>query len=161
MQFEYNDGGRTAAGYKGHTGDCVCRSIVIATGLPYQQIYDALANGMGMQRKSKHTGKRAKSAAHGINTGRKWFKDYMQQLGFTWVPTMKIGQGCKVHLTDGELPNGRLVVAVSKHFTAVIDQVVNDTYNPERNVEWIHGDGSTSIQKRCVYGYYILNPNEH
>ena len=32
------------AGYRGKTGDCVVRSIAIATGLPYQQIYD-LVNG--------------------------------------------------------------------------------------------------------------------
>ena len=30
----YNDGGRTAAGFKGETGDCVTRAIAIATGLP-------------------------------------------------------------------------------------------------------------------------------
>jgi len=36
------------------------------------------------------------TAARGINVGRKWFKDYMRWLGFEWVPTMKIGSGCKV-----------------------------------------------------------------
>ena len=42
--LQFDDGGRSAAGYKGKTGDCVVRSIAIATGLPYQQIYD-LVNG--------------------------------------------------------------------------------------------------------------------
>ena len=144
MQFNYNDGGRAEAGYKGHTGDCVCRSIAIVTGLPYQQVYEALASGNAMQRKSKRTAKRSKSAANGINTGRKWFKEYMKSLGFVWTPTMTIGSGCKVHLVDGELPMGRLVVSVSKHSTVVIDGVINDTYNPDR-------DG-----QRCVYGYYTL-----
>ncbi len=156
MEFQYNDGGRKLSGYKGHTGDCVCRAICIAANLPYQDVYDVLANGNYMQRKSKRTEKKSKTAAHGINVRRKWFKEYMKSLGFEWTPTMKIGQGCKVHLTDGELPNGRLVVAVSKHYTAVINGVINDLYNPERNTTWIHGDGTTSIQKRCVYGYYKL-----
>lgn len=80
----------------------------------------------------------------------------MKSLGFEWVPTMFIGQGCKVHLTDGELPAGRLVVIVSKHLTAVIDGVIHDTYSPERNIHWTHGDGTNTIQRRCVYGYYIL-----
>jgi hypothetical protein len=31
MKFNYNDGGREAAGFKGFTGDCVCRAIAIAT----------------------------------------------------------------------------------------------------------------------------------
>jgi hypothetical protein len=27
----------------------------------------------------------------------------MAQLGWAWVPTMHIGQGCEAHLRDGEL----------------------------------------------------------
>lgn len=158
MKYQYNDGGRQAAGYKGHTGDCVCRAICIASGLPYETVYNQLATGNAMQRSSKHTPKKGKTAANGINTTRKWFKDYMHQLGFTWVACMGIGTGCKVHLTDGELPMGNLVVSVSKHYTAVINGVIHDTYNPERNNEWLNGDGTTSIQKRCVYGYYY-KPN--
>ena len=37
---------------------------------------------------------------------------------------MHIGSGCKVHLRDGELPSGRLVVSVSKHMVAVVDGVI-------------------------------------
>lgn len=73
----------------------------------------------------------------------------MNDLGWTWVPTMQIGQGCKVHLRAEELPAGRLVVSVSKHETAVIDGVINDIYDCSR-------DGT-----RCVYGYYIKEwPNK-
>lgn len=142
--FKFNDGGREAAGYKGKTGDCVARSIAIVTGLPYKQVYEALANGNATQRKGKREGSKAgvKTASRGINTKRKWFADYMASLGFVWTPTMLIGQGCKVHLTADELPKGNLVVNVSKHFTAVIDGVINDTYDCSR-------EGT-----RCVYGYY-------
>lgn len=143
MKFNYNDGGREAAGYKGRTGDCVCRAIAIVSGLPYQQVYDRLSEGNTTQRKSKHCKKqKSKTAAHGINTNRKWFSDYMRSLGFVWQPTMFIGQGCKVHLKADELPAGSLVVSVSNHFTTIIDGVINDTYDCSRN------------DTRCVYGYY-------
>jgi hypothetical protein len=36
---------------------------------------------------------------------------------------VSIGGGCTVHLRDGELPRGRLIVSVSKHVLAVIDGV--------------------------------------
>jgi hypothetical protein len=146
IPFVYNDGGRQESGYKGHTGDCVARSIAIVTGLPYQQVYDRLAARNATQRKGKHEGSKAgvKTAARGINTNRKWFANYMQEIGLVWVPTMLIGQGCKVHLKANELPQGRLMVNVSKHFTAVIDGVLNDTYDCSR-------EGT-----RCVYGYYIF-----
>lgn len=142
--FVRNDGGRAAAGFKGDVGDCVCRSIAIVTGLPYRQVYDALAAGTAAQRRSKHVGKKPRSAANGVWTRRKWFKDYMQSLGFTWQPTMQIGSGCATHLRADELPGGRIVVAVSKHYTAMIDGVVHDTYDPGR-------DGT-----RCVYGFWHL-----
>ena len=153
MKFQLNDGGRQAAGYKGMTGDCVARSIAIASGLPYTEVYAALAQGTGNQPSGKR-GKRTASAANGINVKRKWFRDYMASIGFMWTPTMGIGTGCKVHLHDGELPKGRLVVSVSKHYTAVIDGVINDTWNPQRETYAINADGTKSISRRCVYGYW-------
>lgn len=154
MQFQFNDGGRLAAGYTDKAGDCVCRAISIASGLPYQQVYEALANGNAAQsitkktKRSKKSMKKAKvkTACRGITTSRKWFSDYMESIGFVWVPTMFIGQGCKVHLKADELPSGQLIVSVSKHMTAVIDGVLNDTYDCSRN------------ETRCVYGYYYRPP---
>ncbi len=42
LELKINDGGRAAAGFKGQAGDCVVRSIAIATGMPYQKVYDDL-----------------------------------------------------------------------------------------------------------------------
>jgi hypothetical protein len=102
MKHVYDDGGRAVAGFKGKTGDCVTRAVAIASGLPYAEVYDRLAEGNKGQRQSKHSRRKTKSfgvrtASHGIWTRRKWFKDYMHSLGFEWVPTMSIGSGCKVH----------------------------------------------------------------
>lgn len=165
MKCIYNDGGREASGRKGLAGDCVARSIAIAAALPYDDIYTALARATGNERKS-----RGASARNGIHTSRKWFKDYMRGLGFTWTPTMGIGTGCTVHLHDGELPMGRLVVVVSKHYTAVIDGVIHDTHDPQRDVhcvesdngrelrpgEWRNPNGICRIERRCVYGYWQI-----
>jgi hypothetical protein len=148
MRFVRDNGGRAAAGFaSGNVGDCVCRSVAIASGLRYQEIYDVLARGNETQRRSKRTHPAhygVRSASNGVCVQRKWFKDYMRGLGFEWVPTMKIGQGCKVHLRFGELPMGRLVVEVSRHTTAVIDGVIRDTYDPSRN------------GTRCIYGFWRL-----
>jgi hypothetical protein len=51
--YVYDDGGRAAAGYRGHAGDCVARAVAIASQRPYAEVYAALARGMGAQRKSK------------------------------------------------------------------------------------------------------------
>ena len=47
MRFQFDNGGREAAGFKGRAGDCVCRSIAIASGRPYAEIYARLAAGTG------------------------------------------------------------------------------------------------------------------
>lgn len=162
MIFQRNDGGRAAAGYKGHAGDCVVRAVAIASGHPYPEVYDALSAGTGSERKS--TGR---TARNGIHTNRKWFKEQMLAWGFEWTPTMQIGTGCRVHLTDGELPMGRLVVRVSKHLTAVIDSIIHDTHDPQRETiifgpriqldsDGQKHNGILRVERRCVYGYWRL-----
>jgi hypothetical protein len=149
MRFIFNDGGRSAAGFKGTTGDCVVRAIAIATAQPYQAVYDALSDGVKNERKATKA-----SARNGVHVARKWFKDYMIALGWKWTACMGIGTGCTVHLTDGELPMGNLIVSVSKHYTTVIDGVIHDTHNPERNVHTFDPQRGHYISKRCVYGYW-------
>lgn len=134
--YKFNDGGRSKY-FKGRdTRDCVTRSISIATNKDYKEVYDEMANGMKLL-----TG--TKSARNGVN--KKVYHKYLIENGFKWVPTMKIGQGCKVHLNENELPKGVLIVRLSRHLTSVIDGVIYDTYNPNTN----------RPTKRCVYGYYI------
>lgn len=162
LSFERDDGGREAAGFKGKAGDCVCRAIAIASGRPYGEVYQRLADGTGSQRVSKHHRKRGvtkytATARAGIFTRRKWFRDYMAELGFEWVSVMGIGTGCTTHLADDELPAGRLVVAVSKHYTAVIDWVIRDTFDPRRRTHETgvkDGVSYSRTYERCVYGYW-------
>jgi hypothetical protein len=152
MRYIHNDGGRAAAGFNGCAGDCVTRAIAIASGRPYAEVYRRLAEGNASQRVTKRQRRKTnngKTARAGIYTQRKWFKDYMREIGFEWFPAMKIGSGCKVHLCKEELPQGRLVVHVSRHSTAVIDGVTNDTSDDQR--------GGT----RCVYGYWKLRDGSH
>ena len=137
----FDDGGRKAAGFRGLAGDCVTRAVAIATGRPYAEVYAALSQGQQEQRRGKRR-VRSRSARDGISTRRLWFKRYMHSLGWTWVPTMAIGSGCRVHLKADELPAGRIIARVSHHYVAVIDGVVHDTHDPMR------------AGARCVYGYW-------
>lgn len=150
--YEWDDGGRAAAGFKGTAGDCVVRSVAIASGLPYREVYDRLSEGCRTQRPGKR-GKRKASARDGVNVKRKWFRDYMAELGAEWVPTMRIGQGCKVHLTGDELPPvGRLVISLSGHYTAMIDGVIRDIFDPRR--PFFDNDLGVARETRCVYGFW-------
>ena len=95
IELKINDGGRAAAGYKGKTGDCVVRSIAIATNLPYQKIYDDLYKINEEFRTTSRT-KLAKSLepkndSPRTGTHRVVLKRYLKELGWNWTPTMFVG----------------------------------------------------------------------
>lgn len=139
ITYIYDDGGREVSGFKGTAGDCAVRAIAIITGKPYREIYDSI-NLLAQYEKITKKKKAKSNARTGVykNT----MKIYLASLGFIWKPTMTIGSGCKVHLNDGELPTGKIIVRLSKHFAAVIDGILHDTYDSSR-------DGT-----RCIYGYW-------
>lgn len=146
MRFKKNDGGRAKAGYKGTTGDCVTRAIAIATGKPYQEVYDEMFSRMkefGENSYSRKAKRAAKVSTPRRGIYREVYQPYLEELGWEWVPTMEIGSGCKVHLNANELPKGTIITRLSKHVACVKDGVLHDTYDCSR-------DGT-----RCVYGYFI------
>ncbi len=181
IQFNYNDGGREAAGFKGNAGDCVTRAIAIATGKPYLEVYNALfveikqfseGNSKAAKWAARKTGLRGTTPRNGVH--RKVYQKYLELLGWQWIPTMLIGQGCKVHLRADELPDGKIICRLSKHLTAVIDGVVNDIYNPAREIEVSEFKQTLNeeqkkqfaevehkyISERCVYGYFQKQNND-
>ncbi len=140
MDWIYNDGGRLGAGFvTDRVGDCVTRSISIATRKSYREVYEALNLFAKLERRGR-TKKGLSSSCQGVYRGT--YERYLKMLGWTWAPTMGIGTGCRVHLRDGELPAGRLIVSLIQHMTCVIDGVIYDTHDPSRG------------GKRCVYGYW-------
>jgi hypothetical protein len=130
MKFQFNDGGRAAAGYKGEVSDCVVRAISIATGRCYDAVYAEL---FSLNRRRNP----GKASPRNAGTHRKTVHKYLASLGWQWTPTMKIGSWCKVHLRADELPSGRLIVSLSRHIVAVIDGVINDTHDQSRDGLWV------------------------
>lgn len=152
-----NDGGRAAAGFKGKTGDCGCRALAIATGKPYQEVYDMLIGYAAKERTALDKTYRVIDA-NGVHTvtvkgraqshprtgiRRDTFRKVVKDLGGVWRPMMTIGSGCTVHLRASELPaKGRHILSLSGHYAAWVDGELHDTYDCSRN-------GS-----RCVYGVF-------
>lgn len=139
VAYIFNDGGRAEAGFKGKTGDCVTRAVAIATGKPYKEVYEFLAENNAKQRITKRSPKTSagvKTARNGINTKRKWFKDWMVGQGYKWVAVASIG-------TTGILPRDvkhkHCIAKQRRHYVAILDGVVHDTWNSS---------------ERLVYGYW-------
>lgn len=118
MEFVYATGGREKYYEAIKVGDCVTRAIANATGRDYKEIYDLVNSYASRERGSN------KSTAHNGVSKDTVYK-VLTDMGWTWVPTMFIGKGCQVHLNEKELPDGIIIVSVSKHLTCVKDRVVN------------------------------------
>ena len=121
----YSDGGRGQY-FKGKAGDCAARAMAIALNRDYLFCYDELA----IQVQSS-TGKR--SARNGVLKS-----DYTRVLarhGFHWF-SAPIFQNRKARCAD---LTGVVIARQAKHYVAVIDGVVHDTFD--------------STQK-MVYGYW-------
>lgn len=139
IRHVYNDGGRAAAGRRGDARDCAARAISIATGMGYSKAYELINDMAKCERRSKRRAGRS-HARTGVH--RATMRRIMAALGWHWTPTMKIGEGCTVHLSADELPAGRIIVSLSRHYAAVIDGELHDTHDCSR-------EGT-----RCVYGYW-------
>lgn len=145
-----HDGNRSAEprfGGVSPASDCAVRAIAIASRQPYGLVYEDLT---AIQKDWAHTSR--SKGAKAVLLSRKWharhgvhrevLHTYFRWHGWDWVPTMGIGTGTTVHMAEGELPDGRLVVNLSKHLAAVVHGSVYDTHDPCRG-----GD-------RAVYGYW-------
>ena len=142
MMYVHNDGGRAAAGFTGKTSDCAVRAIAIATESDYREVYGEI-NLIGLREpQRKRKGRAAHRSDSRLGVWRDTMDRYFASIGWEWVPTMEFGKGCSVHLREDELPTGRIVVRLSRHYAAVIDGVLHDNHDSSR-------DGT-----RCVYGYW-------
>jgi hypothetical protein len=121
------DGGRAEAGFKGIAGDCGARAIAIALEIPYIDAYRELAQA------NKDAGG-AKSARNGV--AKKVFDRVLRAHGWVWVSAPKF-DGRKARYSD--LPPGRHIARMARHYAAVIDGTVHDSWDSRR---------------KMVYGYW-------
>ena len=144
IPYRYSDGGRSGYFRASEVGDCVPRALAIATGQDYKVVYTALqkhqkAFSAGRSRAAVRA--RGKSVRNGTAKGAS--DPYLEGLGWIWVSLLRPGQSWRVHVRADELPTeGRYVLVLSRHLTALVDGVIHDIYDPSR-------DGT-----RMVYGVW-------
>lgn len=155
MDLIISDGGRKAAGFKGHCGDSVVRAIAIAAKRPYKAVYNECAE---MNAKyfgtffPEHRLAGVRTARHGVYTNHAEFRDYMKSMDFVWHPPKRWGRTCSLYLEEADMPMGRLIVALSNYWVAVIDGSICDNRDPRNDYRrW---------SRRRVYGWWELENAE-
>ena len=111
MKFQENDGGRSEAGLEPTHGACAVRAIAIATGLPYQQVWDELYAAC----------KKDNPQHQGTAVPEPPLRKYMDSMGWHW-------QELGLSLSLDQLPQeGTFVAMIPGHLATVIDGVFHDT----------------------------------
>ena len=153
INYIYDDGGRANAGYKGDAGDCQVRAISIITGYPYKRVYDTIAktfkkNGYAKTANAERIGK----AKVGLNTPRLIQDMIFKDFGFTKV---KLGRGTKPTYTEAEEEFGSCIVTTTKHFAALKEGSLRDTFDG-RIYAWKE-DGQEVIKQRKARSIWLPN----
>lgn len=124
--YIYDDGGK--CGVKGKS-DCGVRAVAIALDMPYQQARKLLKEQAAKGRQGN------KAISKGIY--KEDLQSAIESFGWYWVSAPKF-TGRKARYTD--LPSeGNYIVSMAKHFTAVVDGQIRDTWD---------------CSNKMVYGYW-------
>ena len=126
--YEFSDGGRAAAGYKGSTGDCVVRAIAILTGEPYKEVYTDMANAMKANgyRKSANpdTAKRGIKRERGQLTVKAVQDEVLHYYG---IQRVSLPRGKRPTYAAAYRRYGNCIVSTVKHLSAIVDGYLLDT----------------------------------
>ena len=128
LEFKYDDGGRRKY-FKALTGDCVVRSIAIATGIDYKEVYGEMA------RRFKAAGYAKTGNADAVGndgSGRGWDIQQGTLRAFGFAPSTQVLRGRRsVESAWDEYgyQHGKCIVITRRHALAVVDGVVHDTWD--------------------------------
>jgi len=138
MKFRQNDGGRAAAGFMVPAGDCACRATAIAMQRDYREVYDEL-DAFAKQFETQYEGV-GEFYPSGVESGY-WHEAltaYLKPLGWRYVDgPLELSE--RLHLNERELPSGRIICRLSKQYAAVIDGVLETTYDCSRDEYFVYG----------------------
>ena len=160
IDYTYNDGGRAQAGYKGTTGDCICRAVCILTGRDYKEVYETIADFMSSKGRTKsanmYTYRRVQGKRSQASTKRR--KVTTEQI-------VKLFGFKKVTLPKGELPTyteaheryGDCLATTTKHIVALKDGALQDIFDG-REYMWM-GDEEV-VRERKARSVYVLEKKE-
>ena len=121
--FVHDDGGRSAAGFRGQAGDCVARALALVTRRPYLECYRALAD-------AERAAGRPRSARNGVH--RHVYEPVFAAFG---LRNERLGSGPKPTWSQAHERFGDCIVKTRRHVAGLIDNALHDTAD-RRTYTW-------------------------
>jgi len=119
MKFNFNTGGKPypAVSQAGGQNDCVIRSLAIATGLNYLDVYSDVVKFAPF------------CDSEGVNVLGAPFLEYAERLGFVYVPKPCRPASVGYVFDVVGFKCSSILVLVQNHLTALKDNVLNDVFD--------------------------------
>ena len=149
--FVFDDGGRKEAGYAGRAGAAGARAIAIATGIPFAEVHQALADLAGAwpgKSKLAQSIRGNPTPKRGIHVD--VVTAYMKSLGWAHHKT-----GGKMRLNSVELPRELTLCYVRKHYFAIVKNTVRDAWDDRITARMVtENDVVIPPKPRVVYQFW-------
>ena len=142
LKYEYDDGGRAAAGYKGYAGDCVCRALTILEAGDYRANYRELAAG---EAAAGH----ARSARNGIS-----IKVYPKVFAAHGLVKVKLPPGPKPTYAEAHRRYGDCIVTTARHVACLKGGALRDTFDG-RTYIWADGYAGEEVRERKAAAVWV------
>ena len=156
--YVYDDGGRMDSGRRGHTGDCLTRAISIVSGDPYDYVYKCVSETMNRYgygksgnvyyTRSKSNNTKKTRRRPGIGTVQ---LKILEEYGFK---KMKL-DSVKPTYTEAYEIYGNCIVTTTKHFAAIVDGNLSDTFDG-RQYLWKDCFGMDTMMERKAISVFVL-----
>ena len=143
--YQYDDGGRYAAGFRGHAGDCVPRALAILLAADYRRVYDLFAE-LNMR------AGRARSARKGVH--KDVWQPLFRQLGMEAIDLP--AKQPRPTFTQAHVRYGDCIVATTRHLTTIIDGDLRDDRDCRFYVWPNERTGEAEIRERKAQSIWVL-----
>lgn len=154
------DGGRAAAGWRGEAGDCAARALSIAVSPSWEDFssghtYNQVREVIELHARDERPGPKKKRSSARDGVHRPTFRKIMDHYGWTWRACTLPGKGATMWVHPDHLPQGVLVLGLSKHYAAYVG---TDHAGFMLDTHPYHESRMSGPGKRQVYGYWTPPP---
>ena len=165
LKYVYNDGGRELAGWVSGegVGDCVTRSMVIASSYPhkpdgrhYENMREVLMSRTKEFRKKSRSRAAKSRRTNSVRNGtlREVYQPLLKRLGWEKESRIQFGSSQRSYMTTDDLPSGVVIVSLRNHLVTVIDHVVQDTWDCRTTLRWEDGVPTDEKIPACVVAVF-------
>lgn len=129
IDYAYDDGGRSEAGYSGDTGDCVVRAIAILTRTPYTDVYGRMAACMKQAGYSASGNAYRQRPRPGLKPSiRARDLQHLVKSSYGLRP-IKLDRGPRPTYSQAWALHGDCLVGTAKHISAIVAGQLRDTFD--------------------------------